>query len=146
MRLSNHFSVAELTRSSVADRLRLDNTPTNAEIANLRLLAHTLEAVRALLGGHPIYISSGFRSDAVNRVVGGAATSAHRLGLAADLTCPAFGSPLMVCQAIVDSSIDFDQLIHEKGQWVHLGLATGPMRRQTLTFSGSSYRSGLFPA
>lgn len=145
MMLTEHFSLDELTHSSVGVRLKLDNTPTDSELSNLRRLAHTLEAVRALMGGHPIYISSGFRSDAVNRAVGGMATSAHRLGLAADLICPAFGSPLMVCQAIAASNIDFDQLIHEKGQWVHLGLAAGSMRRQLLTFNGWSYRPGLFP-
>lgn len=145
MMLTEHFSLAELTRSSVADRLKLKNMPTELELASLRRLARTLEAIRALLDHRPIYISSAFRSDAINRAVGGVATSAHRLGLAADFTCPAFGSPLAICQAIADGDIEFDQLIHEKGQWVHLGLAVGKVRRQALTFDGQSYRAGLLP-
>src|SRR5690606_29053528 len=112
MRLSKHFTLAELTRSATAQHLGLENSPTVHELANLMRLAAVLEEVRRLLGHRPILISSGFRSEAVNKAVGGSTSSAHRLGLAADFTCPDFGSPLMVCKAIASSGIAFDQLIH----------------------------------
>ena len=145
MKLSKHFTLAELTRSATAQRLGLENSPTVQELANLMRLAGVLEEVRRVLGHRPILISSGFRSEAVNKAVGGATTSAHRLGLAADFTCPSFDSPLAVCQAVAASDIEFDQLIHEKGAWVHLGLSQGTPRTQLLTFDGSRYLSGLLP-
>ena len=113
------------------------------ELANLMRLAAVLEDVRHVLGSRPILISSGFRSEAVNKAVGGSTSSAHRLGLAADFTCPDFGSPLMVCRAIASSGIQFDQLIHEKGSWVHLGLSQSAPRTQMLTFDGTRYLPGL---
>lgn len=143
MKLTEHFTLAELTRSGAAAQHRLNNTPNNEELANLRRLARTLEAVRALLGHRPIVITSGFRSGAVNRAVGGVSTSAHRLGLAADFVCPTFGTPLEVCRAIAVSRIRFDQIIHEQSRWIHLGLSDMPARRQLLTFDGRSYQSGL---
>ncbi len=145
MRLSKHFTLTELTRSTSAHRLGLDNSPTMHELANLMRLTAVLEDVRHALSDRPILITSGFRSEAVNKAVGGSPSSAHRLGLAADFTCPDFGSPLMVCQAIASSGIEFDQLIHEKGSWVHLGLSQSAPRRQMLTFDGSRYLSGLLP-
>jgi len=139
MRLSKHFTLTELTRSTSAQRLGLDNSPTVRELANLMRLAAVLEDVRHVLGSRPILISSGFRSGAVNKAVGGSPSSAHRLGLAADFTCPDFGSPLMDCKAIASSGIQFDQLIHEKGSWVHLGLSHSAPRTQLLTFDGTRY-------
>ncbi|OZI27992.1 peptidase M15 [Bordetella genomosp. 7] len=145
MRLSKHFTLTELTRSATAQRLGLDNSPTVHELANLMRLAAVLEDVRHVLGSRPILISSGFRSEAVNKAVGGSTSSAHRLGLAADFTCPDFGSPLMVCKAIASSGIQFDQLIHEKGSWVHLGLSHSVPRTQLLTYDGTRYLPGLQP-
>lgn len=145
MKLSKYFSLEELTHSATAQRLGLENSPTVRELANLMRLAAVLEDVRRVLGHRPILVSSGFRSEAVNKAVGGSATSAHRLGLAADFTCPTFGTPLATCEAIAASGIHFDQLIHEQGLWVHLGLAQGAARGQLLTFDGTRYLSGLLP-
>jgi zinc D-Ala-D-Ala carboxypeptidase len=93
--LSAHFSLEEFTASQTASRLGLANTPDSTELANLRRLAAALENVRTLLGGKPILISSAFRSEAVNKAVGGVANSAH--ALAADLISPASGTPLQIC-------------------------------------------------
>lgn len=143
MRLSKNFTLREFTHSATAQRLDIDNTPTITELRNLIRLANVLEAVRTVLGSHPIYISSGFRSEAVNQAVGGVPTSAHRWGLAADFTCPGFGSPLAVCHAIATSNVNYDQLIHERGRWVHLGLSRSSDRHQLLTFDGTRYVPGL---
>lgn len=145
MKLSNHFTLEELTRSTTAQRLRLKNSPTVHELAHLMRLAAVLEEVRRVLGHRPILVNSGFRSEAVNKAVGGSSTSAHRLGLAADFTCPSFGTPLEICQTIAATGIEFDQLIHEKGSWVHLGLSQSAPRTQLLTFDGTRYQSGLLP-
>lgn len=143
MKLSPHFTLRELTDSATARTRGLSNAPNAAELANLQRLAAVLEDVRRLLGNHPILVSSGFRSTAVNGAVGGAPNSAHRLGLAADFTCPAFGPPIEVCRAIADSSIPFDQVINEYGRWVHFGLSAGQPRRQVLTIDANGTRSGL---
>ena len=142
--LSPHFTLGELTRSATAQARGIDNTPTPQHVTNLRHLAATLEKVRALLG-HPVLISSGYRSPELNAAVGGSSTSDHANGLAADLTCPKFGTAEAVCVAIMDSGIAFDQLIFEQGatDWVHLGI--GPrMRRQVLSWSRDrGYREGI---
>ena len=142
--LSANFSLSELTRSEVAVRKGIDNTPNAEALANLAELALTLEKVRDLLGV-PIHINSGYRGPKVNAAVGGSSVSAHMTGQAADFTAPAFGTPLEVALEIAASDIAFDQLIAE-GAWVHLGIR-GDMRRQVLTahFNGgkATYTAGL---
>ncbi|MBL8378497.1 MAG: DUF882 domain-containing protein [Burkholderiales bacterium] len=148
-RLSPHFSLEELTASQTAVREGIDNTPDAAARRNLARLAATLEDVRTLLGGVPIIISSGYRSPQLNRRVKGARNSAHMSGLAADFTAPAAGTVLQVARRIAAADIAFDQLIHEYGAWVHLGLAAAesPPRRETLSiFRGTGYLPGLHKA
>ena len=144
MNLSPHFSLAELVASQVATRKGVDNTPAPAIVANLTRLAALLEQVRALVGA-PIAISSGYRSQALNRAVSGAASSAHVLGLAADISTAKL-APKALALLIRQSDIAFDQLIYE-GTWVHIGLSTGAPRRQVLTakFAGGSvsYVTGI---
>lgn len=134
-RLSPHFTLGELTFSQAAERSSLDNTPTPPILRNLERLAQALEHVRASLGGAPIHISSGYRSPAVNRAVGGSQNSAHLRGLAADFQAPTFGDPRAVALHLqADRDVLFDQLIFE-GSWVHIGLARQgeTPRREVLT-------------
>jgi hypothetical protein len=142
--LSPHFSLAELIASQVATRKGIDNAPAAAIVANLTRLAALLEQVRALAGA-PITISSGYRSPALNKAVGGAANSAHVLGLAADISTAKL-APKALALLIRQSDIAFDQLIYV-GTWVHIGLSTGAPRRQVLTakFAGGgvSYVAGI---
>lgn len=132
--LSEHFSLAELTASQTADRAGIKNVPGPEALFNLRRLAALLEDVRTCLGQAPMLVSSGFRAPTVNNLVGGASTSAHKDGRAADFTAPRFGTPREICQRIVDVGIVFDQLIYE-GSWVHIGIAkSGELpRREVLT-------------
>lgn len=108
----------------------LDNTPPENIVPVLRETALKMEDVRSALG-HPIVVNSGYRSQAVNRAVGGAKNSAHIAGDAVDFICPSFGAPHEVCKAIENSGIAFDQLILEYG-WTHISFAPA-MRRQVLT-------------
>lgn len=145
MSLSENFTLAELTRSSTAESKGIDNTPTSAQVENLRRLASALEDVRVLLGGKPIIITSGYRSAALNRAVGGSQTSSHSDGLAADFVCPRFGHVMQICESIRDSGLQFDQLIYEQGatEWVHLGVGER-MRRQVLSWSrADGYVQGI---
>ena len=101
MHLSPHFTLEELTASETARREGLTNQPGPDALANLRRLSQTLEQVRSLLG-HPIRVNSAYRSNELNRRVGGVSGSAHTLGLAADISVAAL-SPLVVAQRILDS-------------------------------------------
>ena len=115
---SEYFTLAELTASNTAIRRGINNVPTGAALQALTYTASRMDSVRKLLG-HPIRASSGYRSPALNKVIGGSNNSAHTLGYAVDFTCPAFGDPLAVCKAIIASGIQYDQLIYE-GTWVHI--------------------------
>lgn len=124
LQLSPHFWLSEFVTSASAERAGLRNEPQAWQIRNLASVALMLENVRGLLGGVPISITSGYRSPAVNKLVGGANKSAHLRGLAADFIAPGYGTPHAIAQALARSHpfIDqIDQLIFE-GTWVHLGL------------------------
>jgi hypothetical protein len=142
MRLSEHFKLDELIASQTAARRRIDNTPSAAIVEALRQTAEAMEAVRSLLGDRPITISSGYRSAALNRAIGGARNSAHVRGRAVDFYCFGFGASIDVCRAIAGSGVPFDQMI-EEGTWVHLSFDP-KLRRQILTKApGWGYRPGL---
>ena len=143
--LTRNFHLSEFLSSDMAVRAGIDNTPPAVELGNIRgFLAPGMQRVRDLLGS-PVLVSSGYRSPALNAAVRGSKTSQHMHGLAADFTCPGFGSPLQVARALLASAVEFDQLIQE-GQWVHISFTARP-RRVVLTavFSaaGVSYRTGL---
>lgn len=131
-KLTEHFTLEELSRSTTAVRQGLDNTPPAKLVPNLKRVAEHLEIVRAHFG-RPVNVYSGYRSPAVNKAVGGSATSAHRFGLAADFVVQGV-SNREVCEWIQKNLADFDQVIYEFGPkgWVHLGLAA-KARKQALT-------------
>ena len=131
MKLSPHFDLEELIHSDTATRLGIDNTPTVEVIDNLTYLAGELEHVRTILG-HPMLISSGFRSYALNDHLGSKRTSSHTKGLAVDFICPSFGNPHSVCDAIVMANINYDQVILEYDRWVHLSFHPDKPRNQAL--------------
>ncbi|MGA2755701.1 MAG: D-Ala-D-Ala carboxypeptidase family metallohydrolase [Terracidiphilus sp.] len=146
MKLSEHFTLEELSFSEMAARLELDNAPNQIVITNLGLVATAMEKIRTLLGANPIVVHSGYRSPQVNKAVGGVMTSAHCRGLACDFVCPSFGTPAEVALAILKSDIEYDQLILEYG-WIHVGLAQEGLlsRREALTKRSpwAAYESGI---
>jgi len=127
MRLTTNFTLAELTVTKTG----IANTPTPAEIVHLRSLAEKiLQPLRDDLR-RPVLVNSAFRSERVNRAVGGTASSQHRLGQAADIRVDGMTSRALA-QRIVDLGLPFDQVIEEFGRWVHVSF--GPRhRRQVLT-------------
>ena len=118
VQLSPHFKLSELLDSGTARSRKLSNDPSPEVLANLKLLCEqALEPIRAVVG--PLKINSGYRSDAVNKAVGGSTTSAHSFGLAADLHPPKGCKALMT--QIIASGVKLDQIIYER-TWVHVGL------------------------
>jgi hypothetical protein len=141
MQLSKYFTLGELTPSSTAKRLGIKNEPTPAHLECLKLLAtNVLDKVREHFG-KPIWISSGYRSKALNDATpGSSATSQHCSGEAADLDQDGKGTGVsnkMVFDYIKDH-LTFDQLIYEYGtdanpDWVHVSWeSTGKQRKQVL--------------
>jgi hypothetical protein len=133
-----HFSLAELTRSQTATRNGIDNTPNEDQLNNLIRLAWFLESLRSRIRmnyrSSYITVSSGFRCEELNLIIGGSKTSAHMQGLAADIHSPDL-TPLELAEFIRDNMADesFDQVINEFNKWVHTGLCDGLPRYEELT-------------
>jgi hypothetical protein len=127
MKLSEHLSLSEVTRSESAKRNQISNMPTGEHIANFMLLAEKIfEPIREHFGV-PIHISSGYRSKELNAKIGGSATSQHCKGQAIDIDMD--GSTNGVTNAdvfnYIKDNLPFDQLIWELGNdtnpdWVHV--------------------------
>jgi putative chitinase len=118
MNLSPSFTLEELTHT---DHREFDNTPNDAEMANLVRLANFLEQVKEVLGGKPIIVNSAFRSAEVNHAVGSSDKSQHRRGCAADIRVPGM-TPDQVVSAIIDSGLPYDQVIREFDRWTHVSI------------------------
>jgi hypothetical protein len=147
MSLSEHFTLAEMTRSGTASRRGIRNVPGTAETAALALLCEkVLEPVRAHYG-RPVVITSGYRSPRLNVAIGGAASSQHCSGEAADFTVP--GVPNIAVCRWIEANLNYDQLIYEFGEagWVHCSFSAHRMRNQELTARrtghGTKYLQGL---
>lgn len=134
MALSADFKLWEFITSTTADQNGIKNIPNEKEIANLRLLCRKiLQPARMALG--PLKISSGFRSEKLNKLVGGAVNSDHRLGFAADVI-PVNVGTRKLAEWVVRNCPEFDQVILEFGtlkepNWIHLSAAPGN-RKQVL--------------
>ena len=123
MQISQHFTLEELTFSEIALRNNIDNTPDNIIIGNLTRLANLLEQVRTLIG-KPIRVNSAYRSLIVNKLVGGQSNSQHCLGCAADIRIDGM-TPDQIIKVIMDSNIQYDQIIREFDSWVHISIPNG---------------------
>lgn len=129
-----HFTMRELVKSPTAQRLGINNEPTEAVKANLTaLVEHILDPLREAWGA-PIIVTSGYRCVRLNAAVGGVKTSQHTLGQAADIRTvsdkPADNKRLF--DLIVKLGLHYDQLIDEYGyNWVHVSYSSRN-RRQIL--------------
>jgi len=133
--LTRNFFLDEFTRSQAAARHGIDMSLSSCsdEAQSLMRLCETvLQPLRDALG--PVHITSGYRPFALNLLIGGSSHSQHIRGQAADIVV-AGRAPLDVSRWIYANIGDYDQLIHEFGQWTHVSVA-GPNktpRRQPLT-------------
>ena len=134
MRLSKNFVLSEITRSNTAKRLGISNEPTKKHLENMqRLVSNLIQPMRDELG--PVRISSGYRSKALNRAIGGSSKSQHCKGEALDLQ---FWKDGKMCNKevydwIISSHLEFDQMINEFDfAWIHISLKKEGNRKQVL--------------
>lgn len=139
-KLSKNFTYEELVKSATASRLKIDNTPNKEQHDNLKKLAETvLQPIRDKYG-KPLIVSSGFRCEKLNKAVGGAKSSQHCKGEAADIRTVsdsiADNKALFnfILEMINKGEIKVGQLIDEYGyNWIHVSLPrVGKMNNQIL--------------
>jgi len=163
MQLSNHFSLAEFTRSQTALRSVqrygpnsktpdpskvIDNTPGTLAKKNLqRLVEAVLSPVRKHYG-LPVRISSGYRSLALNRAIGSKDTSDHVTGCAVDFEIP--GVPNIDVACWIRDNLEYRQVILEFWReddpyagWIHVSFREGNNKKQVLTIGVDGTKKGL---
>lgn len=122
--ISNYFTLREAQFSSIAERMRIDNTIPPALLPAIHNTAEMMDQVRVLLH-FPIHVDSWYRCFALNFFINSAPTSQHLKGEAVDFVCQRFGSALDICKEIAKSDIEFDKLILEHS-WVHISKQSNP--------------------
>lgn len=123
-----YFTLKELCSSDVAEKKKIDNFPSFTVVEHLNELTEKILEPLRIAWGSSINVTSGYRCDALNKAVGGVATSAHRMGWAVDLQpgngkINEFGA--FVKEWLPKSGIKWDQAIWEtkgKTKWVHIGI------------------------
>lgn len=137
MQLTKNFTLEELTKSTTADRLKIENTPNEKELNNLKeLCENVLQPIRDRFN-RPIYVNSGFRCDKLNKAVKGVPNSQHKLGEAADIDTNTYQGNkslfILIEDMINNKEIEVDQLIDEKDySWIHISFRKDRNRNQIL--------------
>ena len=142
-RLSLHFTLGELCKTSA--KTADGNIPSHVHIENLKRLCGWLEMLRSEWnkrygeGDEPIVINSGYRSEAVNKAVGGVKGSNHLTGCAADIKCLRPEHMIRMAGILLDiadgTKQEFDELILEKRgttYWIHFAVRPKDNRRKIL--------------
>jgi len=147
MKLSEHFSLQEMTKSQTAVRMGIDNAPDDEQLQCLTdLCRNVLDHVRSEFG--PLTPSSGFRSPALCEAIGSKPTSQHAKGEAADFEV--MGVDNMELAKWIAHNLVFDQLILEyykedepNSGWVHCSYTADGNRNEVLKFDGKTYTRGV---
>ena len=134
MKLSEHFSLGELTKTK---HVTPDgNIPSRVVVENLKRLCTWLEELR-LRYNEPIIINSGYRSPAVNKLAGGAVGSNHLTGCAVDIRCAGKEQMIRYAAILLDiadgTKQDYDELLleqHGSVCWLHFAVRPKDNRRR----------------
>jgi hypothetical protein len=134
MKISDHITYAEAIHSNTAKRKGIDNTPSEAQVSAMKLLAEKVfEPLREWVGG-PIKVNSFFRSEALNDSIGGAPTSQHCKGQAIDID-DVYGKKTNAdMYHWIQTNLDYDQMIWEFGtdmqpNWIHVSYVSEEKNR-----------------
>lgn len=127
-----YFTIKELCKSETALAKGINNSPSPDVINNLILLVDfILDPLREKYG-KPIFVNGAYRCPELNKAVGGAKTSQHMTGQAADITTGSVFNNKKLFNLIIDMNLPFDQLIDEKNyRWLHVSFSSKP-RKQIL--------------
>ena len=128
-----NFTMSELIYSDTAVKNNINNMPDiNSLDYMLNLIVYCLQPIREKLG-KAMTITSGYRCTEVNNLVGGVSTSQHTKGQAVDFTVSGY-TPAQLVTLIQGYGIEYDQLINEYDQWVHISYVKGNNRGQVLKY------------
>ncbi len=128
-----NFKISELIHSDIAVQNNINNMPDINSLDNmLNLIFYCLQPIRNLIK-KPMIITSGYRNEAVNRLVKGKLNSQHLKGEAADFKISGMTSKEII-SIIKKSNIEYDQLINEYDRWVHISYSKGKNRYQVLKY------------
>lgn len=131
MKISKHITYDEATLSPTAIRNGISNQPNEEQLHNMQQVAENLFEPLRKLYGKPIKINSFFRSDKLNKLVGGSKSSQHTKGQAIDITGGSKEENKKLFE--LAKTLEFDQLINEYDfSWVHLSYKTSGNRKQIL--------------
>ncbi len=134
MRLSRNFMLREFVNSTTAARKGISNKPTEVHLANLSfLINNVIQPIRDKIG--PIRVTSGYRSPALNRAIGGSSRSQHSKGMAADIQFVRDNEMdnKVIFDTILEMELDFDQMINEFDySWIHISYNKKKNRKQVL--------------
>ena len=151
MNISAHITLTEATFSQSAVDNKINNTPTAEHLEAMKYVAENIfERVRAHFG-KPIRINSFYRSQKVNKAVGGSLTSQHCRGEAIDVTGVPYGIKNSEIFHYIKDNLDFDQLIWEFGDknepaWVHFSLSMKGNKRQVIkAVKGTNGKTSYIP-
>jgi len=134
MKISDHITYAEAIHSNTAKRKGIDNTPSEAQVEAMRLLAEKIfEPLRKWVGG-PIKVNSFFRSETLNESIGGASSSQHCKGQAIDIDDVYGRKTNADMYHWIQANLDYDQMIWEFGtdmqpNWIHVSYVSEEKNR-----------------
>ncbi len=146
MKLTKNLSLQEMLKSRTATRLGLSNSPNEEHVKNMQALAENIFQPLRDYFGVPLHISSGYRSEALNKAIGGSKSSQHCKGEAMDIDRDGYSQPdnAQIFEYI-KNNLDFDQMIWEFGtqknpEWVHVShKRDGKNRAELLVAYKTSY-------
>lgn len=135
--LSEHFTITEMTASETARKFRIDNTPPDSALKNLKILcSQVLEPARAKFG-QPLTITSGYRCLKLNRLVGGQPNSYHTKGMAADIRILSFTDAKRLAEILNEQQLTDLVLVESSrtgGTWLHCQFSRNPRHKINLNY------------
>ncbi|MCQ2231410.1 MAG: D-Ala-D-Ala carboxypeptidase family metallohydrolase [Paludibacteraceae bacterium] len=137
MKLGKYFTLEEMIASDTAKARKIDNTPDSTQIAHLKMLVENVLDPLREAWGKPLHVNSGYRCPDLNRAIGGAKTSDHMYGNAADITTihSNRSERIRMNRQLFDlcekMNIPFKQLIDESGYtWVHISFSPYSLKHE----------------
>lgn len=128
-----YFTLEELIQSDTAKVRDIANIPTFDNVDNLKdLVKYVLEPLRELYN-NPITVTSGYRSEALNKAVNGVKNSHHVLGCAADIVVGSIEKNKQLFNLLINSNLQWTQaILEEGGKWIHVSYIKDNLKKQVL--------------